>query len=113
MDIGKINNNHVNTMISNTKTTKANNEFEQKLQNAVKNNEEKQLRKACQEFEGIFMNIMYKQMKATIIKSDLVPSSPGTEMFESMLDEELVNQATEHRSYGLADMLYKSLSKNI
>ncbi len=87
------------------------NSFEKLLQQAVDNRDEKELKEACKQFEGIMLNMMYKSMKATIIKSDLVEEDAGTELFQSMLDEELVDEASQTGTLGLADALYKQLSR--
>jgi flagellar protein FlgJ len=85
--------------------------FAQKLQAAVDNKDDKALMSACREFEAVMLNMMYKSMKATIIKSDLVEEDPGTEIFESMQDEQLMEIASKSGSFGLAEALYKQLSK--
>lgn len=92
-------------------TRSADSSFAEKLENAVRNNDDKELKKACQEFEGIMLGILYKQMKATIIKSDLVEKDAGTEIFESMMDEALIEKASETGSLGLAESLYRQLSR--
>lgn len=84
--------------------------FAQKLQAAVDSNDDKALKAACQEFEAVMLNIMYKSMKATIIKSDLIEEDAGTEIFESMQDEQLMENASKSGSFGLAEVLYKQLS---
>jgi flagellar protein FlgJ len=73
--------------------------------------DDKELKSACQQFESIMLDMMYKQMKATVTKSDLIESDPGTEIFQSMLDENLMGQASKTGSFGLAESLYKQLSK--
>ncbi len=57
------------------------------------------------------LGMIYKSMRATIIKSDLVEQDPGTDIFESMLDDSLMEQASETGSFGLAEALYRQLSK--
>lgn len=42
------------------------NDFEAKLKRAMENKDEKALKEACQQVEEIFLQMMYKQMKATI-----------------------------------------------
>jgi flagellar protein FlgJ len=84
--------------------------FAKRLEEAAKNNNDKELKKACQEFEAIILNILYKQMKSTIIKSGLVKEDPGTGIFESMYDEQLMEQASKTGSFGLAESLYRQLS---
>ena len=86
--------------------------FARRLEEAAKNNDDKELKKACQEFEAIILNILYKQMKSTIVKSGLIEEDPGTAVFESMYDEQLMEQASKTGSFGLADMLYRQLSKS-
>jgi len=85
--------------------------FEEKLKAAMEKNNDKELKNACKEFEGIMLNILYKQMKATVNKSTLVEADPGREIFESMLDESMMENASQISSFGLADSLYKQLSR--
>jgi len=111
--IGGINNNLINNTIESAKNRISQDDFEKRLQDAMKNKDEKELKKVCREFEGIILDMMYKQMKATVPKSTLLPSDPGRDIFESMLDEQLMSEASKRGSFGLADMLYKQLSKNL
>ena len=50
-------------------------------------------------------------MRDTVIKSDLLEEDPGREIFESMLEEKLMEQASKRGSLGLAESLYKQLSR--
>lgn len=114
MDIGAIGNSTLSSITQNAASTSArsaDDDFAKKLEAAVQNNDEKELKKACQEFEGIVLDMLYKQMKATIVKSDLLEEDPGTDIFESMLDDQLMEQASKTGSLGLAESLYKQLSK--
>ncbi|HHV30168.1 rod-binding protein [Acetivibrio mesophilus] len=113
MDISAINNKYFNSTVQSTSTKSTDDDFEKRLTNALENKDEKELKKVCKEFEGILLEIMYKQMKATVPKTDLIPTDPGREIFEDMLDEELVKESTEHTNLGLADSLYKQLSRNL
>ena len=86
--------------------------FEQYLRKAYSDGDKQQLKNACKEFEVLFMQMMYKQMKRTVPKSSLLPESTGRRIFEEMLDEELINNAKE-RGVGIADILYRQLSLNM
>ncbi len=86
--------------------------FEDILEKAYSDGDREKLKEACKSFEGIFMQIMYKQMKKTVPESDLLTKSTGREIFEDMLDDELINSAKE-RGIGLADILYRQLSLNM
>lgn len=115
MDIGNINRNSIDSLTNDATRSAAqavDNSFAKKLEAAVQNNDDKELKKASQDFEGIMLNMMYKQMKATIIKSDLIKKDAGTEIFESMQDENLMELASKTGSLGLAESLYKQLSRN-
>lgn len=85
--------------------------FARKLEEAARSNDDKALKEACQEFESIMLSMMYKQMKATVVKSDLMEKDPGMDIFQSMEDDELMKQASKTGSLGLAESLYKQLSR--
>jgi peptidoglycan hydrolase FlgJ len=114
MGIEKINNSvsgNLTTGAVQSASQAADNSFETHLKAAVEKNDDKELKNVCQQFEGIMLDMMYKQMKTTIIKSDLVEEDAGREIFQSMLDENLMEQASKTGSFGLAESLYKQLSK--
>lgn len=87
--------------------------FEDKLQAAYDKKDDEKLKSVCKEFESIFLNMMMKQMRATVQKSDLIPSSMGTEVFEGMLDEKLMEEASKGRGFGLGDSLYNQMKMQI
>ncbi len=114
MDIGKISSNitgEYTNNASNSVKQASDDSFAKRLESASQSNDDKELKKVCQEFEAIMLDMMYKQMKATVVKSDLIEEDPGTSIFESMQDEELMKQASRTGSLGLAESLYKQLSK--
>ncbi len=113
MDISKINNNYIDNSISSTKNTINDKEFEKNLKSAMENKDEAELRKVCSEFEGILLNMLYKNMKATVSKSTFIPKDNGTEIFEGMFDDQIVEEASRKNSLGLAQQLYKQLSRQL
>jgi len=86
--------------------------FADTLQKVYDDGDKKELKQVCQQFESIMMSMMYKQMKATITKSDFMESSQEKEIYDSMLDDELMNKVGS-RGIGLADILYKQLSRQM
>lgn len=113
MEIQGIGNKDMAASVSSSKAKAADSSFEKHLENAMNKNEEQELKKVCKEFEGILINMMYKQMRASVPKSDLLPGDVGRDVFESMLDEKLTEEASKGRGIGLADVLYKQLSKQL
>lgn len=87
--------------------------FESKLKKAMDDKDEKALKGVCKDFEGIFMKIIYKQMKSTVMKNDFMPDSNAKEMFDSMLDDKLAEESAKAGGIGLGDMMYKQLKKEM
>lgn len=84
-------------------------EFESILKKAFDEGDKKKLKDACDEFESIMLQILYKQMKATVPESGFIEKSSARAMFEDMLDETLMERSS-HRGVGLSDMMYRQLS---
>ncbi|NLK21807.1 MAG: flagellar biosynthesis protein FlgJ [Epulopiscium sp.] len=85
--------------------------FEEALKKASKDKDEVVLKKACKEFEAYFINQMFKEMRSTVQPGGLIEKSRTEEIFQEMLDEEYSKGASQGTGIGLADMLYKQLSK--
>ncbi|MCR4436419.1 MAG: rod-binding protein [Clostridiales bacterium] len=113
MDVSGINNKLNSNTIYDAKNKITDDSFEKRLKSALDTQNEKELKNACQEFEGMLLNMMYKQMKATVPKWDVVEEDPGMEIFDSMLDDQLVEEASKTGRLGLGDMLYKQLSQQM
>jgi flagellar protein FlgJ len=88
-------------------------DFESKLRSAMTVQDEAELKDACMQFEELMLGIMYKQMKATIQRSDLTEADPGRETFEQWQDDALMKEIAKSNTFGLADMMYKQLSKRM
>ncbi|NLX77650.1 MAG: flagellar biosynthesis protein FlgJ [Clostridiaceae bacterium] len=86
--------------------------FEEVLKKAYNDGDKERLMEACRDFEGILLGIMFKQMKKTIPESKFMPKSYAREIFEDMLDEELVNKS-KGTGIGIAEILYRQLSTNL
>lgn len=87
--------------------------FQEILENTKVKQEDKdqQLKKACQDFEAYFIYQMFKEMDSTVMKSDLVPMGRGEKMFKNMLYQEMADQSAKGSSMGIADMMYKQMSR--
>jgi len=68
------------------------------------------LRDACQGFEEMFMEMMYKEMRNTVPDDTLLGNSNSDKIWQSMMDSEMMKSATKGGGVGLADMLYRQLS---
>lgn len=76
-----------------------------------KSQQDTELNKACRDFESIFVNYMMKQMRQTVMKQEVMGTSRSEELYTSMLDSEVAKNVSQARGIGLADVLYKQMSK--
>jgi Rod binding domain-containing protein len=64
----------------------------------------------CREFESIFVNMMLKEMRASVDKSDsLIDGGYAEDIFEDMLYENYASEIVKASSFGLADQVYLQL----
>ena len=108
MDLG-IGNNMINNIMILKDISATGDAAESASRKAAGSRNEDELKKACMEFESIFLQMMYKYMKNTVPKSNLISKGMAEEFFESMLDEKLMEEASRSGGFGLAAMLYKQL----
>jgi len=80
------------------------------IQTNNKNN--KELEKACQQFESIFVDMILKNMRKSTQGTDFMPKSNGQKIFEEMLDTKMSEKMSENQGMGLAQQMYKQLSKH-
>ncbi len=97
--------NNVENIYNNANTTT----FQKKAESSMAKKNNNELKKVCSEFESVMLQMIYKQMKSTIPESGLIPESMGQTVFNSMLDEKLMEEATKTKGIGLAEILYKQL----
>lgn len=82
-----------------------------KLKNTKTSEDPANLMEVCKEFESIFLNMMMKQMRKTVADGGLIEKSFARDMYESMQDEEVSKEMAKGRGIGLAQELYKQLSR--
>lgn len=111
MDISSINGNTYNNMLVQKKEKIEEKSFETALNEAVKKEDDKQLKEACEEFEQYFVNTLFKEMRNTVHRDGLIPKSQGEKLFEDMLYDEYSKEISKGKGIGISDMMYKQLSK--
>ncbi|OCL25632.1 hypothetical protein U472_14985 [Orenia metallireducens] len=72
--------------------------------------EDEELRKVSQDFEAIFVNMMFKQMRSSVFKSGLLDGGMSREIFEDMYYNQISKSAAENNELGIAEMIYQQLS---
>ena len=112
MDVSGLNNNLVQYYNSMTKNTEKTNEFQKLLDDIVREKDDQELKKACEEFESYYLQELYGEMRKTIPENTLLDKSEGRDIYEDMLYEEYAKLSSKGSGAGLAQMLYKQLSKD-
>jgi len=70
---------------------------------------EENLKKACADFEAIFINYMMKSMRSTIPQSGL-NNFPGKDIYNTMVDRKVAEDLAKRKGgIGLQEMLLRQL----
>jgi flagellar protein FlgJ len=69
------------------------------------------LKKACQDFEAIFIQSMFKSMRKTVPEGGIFKGDHATEMYQDMIDQDIASQISRRQSLGLADQMYRQMEK--
>lgn len=76
--------------------------------------EKADLKNVCKQFESFFLNQLLQEMRKTVPKSDLMGGQGNSEeIYQSMADQSLADTMSKRGSFGIADMMYRELSRKI
>lgn len=89
--------------------------FKSALEKAQANKDDKALMEVCQQFESIFVNMMFDTMKQANLSEDdedaYIQKSFGRDIFEDMRDEEISKKVASAGGIGIAKVMYNQLKK--
>ena len=71
------------------------------------------LKKACAEFESLFLTYLLKSMRAAIPQDGMAGRSEEGKMFDAMFDENLANEVALSGGLGLGEILLSQLGEKI
>ncbi len=74
-----------------------------------KTNSEKDVEKVSRDFESVFLNKLLSAMRKTVPKSGLLDSF-ASDMYQSMMDEEMSKEMAKNKGMGMGEMIYNDLS---
>lgn len=74
-------------------------------------NKSQKLKKACDDFEALFLSKMFESMRESVPDGGLIKKNQGEQIFTQMLDSQIAQDFSKNQSTGLSDMLYNSMSK--
>ncbi len=76
--------------------------------------EDEKIWKVSEDFESVYLNILWKQMKSTIMTDkDSPESSNAMQIFKSMFDEEASKVGAKRREIGLSKLIHDNLVRNM
>ncbi len=73
----------------------------------------KELKKACEDFEAVFINELFREMKKASFGEGLIQKTSEHKMWENMFYENISKEMAEGGGLGLAPIIYKQLERGI
>ena len=73
--------------------------------------EESDLRKACAEFESIFVQYMLQSARKALPEEGVFGNRHESRIYKSMMDEQVARAVSKGRGVGLGELLYNKLRK--
>ncbi|NVM56562.1 MAG: rod-binding protein [Desulfobacterales bacterium] len=70
------------------------------------------LRKACADFESIFVYYILKSARNALPQKGLFDNTHESKIYKSMMDQEIARTMARGRGLGLGELLYKQLKRN-
>ena len=67
------------------------------------------LEEASEQFESLLLNIMIREMRATVSESTLFPQSMAQDVFTSMLDDRVAGEISRQGGIGISRMIFDQL----
>jgi flagellar protein FlgJ len=67
------------------------------------------LRRACAQLEGVFLEQLMKALRETVPDGGLIDGGSGEQIFSSLLDGHLSNNAASRLERGIGAALYRQL----
>ncbi len=74
-------------------------------------NDKQQLAKTARDFEAIFVQQVFKEMRQTIPEGGLIPRGQAEDIYFDMQDMEAAKQLAQQGGIGLAEMMLEQLQK--
>jgi len=79
---------------------------------AHKGQDPEQLKEAAQQFEAIFIQQMFKEMRKTIPDDGLIERGNADDIYSQLQDMEAAKITAQQGGIGLADLMMKQLMKS-
>jgi peptidoglycan hydrolase FlgJ len=74
--------------------------------------DEEKLRKACTDFESIFLNQILQAMRQTIPHGGFLKEGPEKDIFQPLFDQELSRSLAKRKGMGLGEMIFRQMKRH-
>ncbi len=71
-----------------------------------------QLKKACADFESIFIDYIFKSMRKSVPQNGLFGNTQEQKVYKSMADQAMSESIARGKGMGLGDLLYNQLKRS-
>jgi len=78
----------------------------------VEGKKDADLKKAAEQFEGIFLDMVFKQMRSASTFENEFSDSSQAKVFREMLDSEYSKMSSQYQGLGIAEAMVRQLSKS-
>lgn len=68
------------------------------------------LDKACRDLEAMFVGELLKAMRNSMPENELLPEMPGSDVYESMIDQQLAGYLSQGRGMGLGQAVFNQMT---
>jgi len=74
--------------------------------------DETKLKKACEDFEALFINQLMQSMRRTVLKSKFLEDAPGKEVYQSLFDREISKKMAQKGALGVGKIIYRKVMEH-
>jgi len=78
----------------------------------LKGKNPEKVKEVARQFEAIFIQQIYKEMRKTVPDNGLIPRGNADEIYTQMLDLEAAKVTTQQGGIGLTDLMMQQLTQN-
>ena len=75
--------------------------------------DDKELQRACHQFESLFVKYMLQTMRQTIPENNMFGGGQAEKIYTEMLDDQVAQSISEKRGIGLAAMMYTQMASSV
>jgi len=72
-------------------------------------NDPEGLKQVCQDFEAIFINSLFQEMRKTVPEDGFLEADMGMDLFQEIMDMEVAREMARKGGLGLGKLLYEQL----